>query len=1047
MLEARTLEPALLNEGSKACEFVHRLPPSPPADEFQTPYIIDDVLRSLVRDAPDEPLVGYPKSAHGVIDYVYYTPRDLDRFANGAVKEYKRAGLAEFSHPTENRVISILGPSNLDYIVSLFALSRMGYTVLLLSTRLSSEAYANLLVLTKSTNIVYAPSNKKAVEQLVEHSRVATFLIPEFANYSKEPSGPPSQASGTPQASQKWAFIIHSSGSTGLPKPIFQTHGACISNYSTSKGYRALLTLPLFHNHGLSTFFRSLFKRKVISIYNANLPLTGKNVLETMKITAPESFHGVPYVLKLLSETEEGINELVKCEQVLFGGSSCPDALGDLLVNAGVRLISHYGATELGQLMTSARGRDDNGWNYLRPLEAVKPFLKWKLLEDGSYECIVLDGLRSKVSSNSDDPPNSFHTRDTFLKHPTMPDAWKYLGRIDDRVTLVNGEKVLPVPIEHRIRQSVLVKDNLVFGVSKPVPGLIVVPSTECERLSSEEILDRIWPDIVAANKNAEAFSQISRNMVIILDQSCPYPITDKGTMIRNKCYMEFSDLIDAAYARLEDGGENKGDRLVLELPELEDFLLGLFRNELGFGDIQTNTDIFGAGVDSLQSIKARGILQSKIDTGSASLAHNVIFDCGTIKELAAHLYRLRTGKGGVSENELEAMSQMITQYSTFLNRPPSEQVVILTGSTGSLGVYILSRLLEHPLVKKVFCLVRATSEHNALDRVLSSLSSRSLPIVNAYKIVAFPSTLGRDDLGLPPTIIDELRDSLTHIIHAAWAVNFTLGVRSFEKQHIKGVQNLINICLSTRRPSPAEFYFCSSISAAAGTPLPANIAEGPIPELAHAQSMGYARSKLVAERIVHTAAKATGMVAKVLRIGQIVGDTVTGYWNPTEAIPLMLQTAKTLGALPALDETPSWLPVDVVANAVLELSGIFPNDGSKSFAHNPDVVYHVQNSRTFRWTEDLLPALQRSGLKFEILPKREWVQRLRESEQDPQKNPTIKLLDFFADKYDNDSPGRSGLSFAMEKTESGSPSLKGGVELIDSGLVKKFVDVWTTRW
>lgn len=549
--------------------------------------------------------------------------------------------------------------------------------MLLLSTRLSTEAYANLLALTKSTNIVYAPSNKKAVDQLVEHSSVATFEIPEFANYSEEPSAPPSQPCGTPQASQKCAFIIHSSGSTGLPKPIFQTHGACISNYSTSKGYRALLTLPLFHNHGLSTFFRSLFKRKVISIYNANLPLTGKNVLETMKITTPESFHGVPYVLKLLSETEEGTSELAKCEQVLFGGSSCPDALGDLLVNAGVRLISHYGATELGQLMTSARAREDKAWNYLRPLEAVKPFLEWKLLEDGSYECIVLDGLRSKVSSNSDDPPNSFHTRDTFLKHPSIPDAWKYLGRIDDRVTLVNGEKVLPVPIEHRIRQSVYVKDNLVFGVSKSLPGLIVVPSTECEGLSSEEILDRIWPDIVAANQNAEAFSQISRNMVIILDQYCTYPMTDKGTMIRNKCYMEFNELIEAAYARLEDGGENKGDRLALELPELEHFLLHLFRNDLGFGEIQIDTDLFEAGVDSLQSIKARGILQSKINTGSASLAHNVIFDCGTTKELAAHLYRLRTGKGDVSENELEAMSQMITQYSTFLNRAPKEQVVV----------------------------------------------------------------------------------------------------------------------------------------------------------------------------------------------------------------------------------------------------------------------------------------------------------------------------------------------------------------------------------
>jgi thioester reductase-like protein len=215
---------------------------------------------------------------------------------------------------------------------------------------------------------------------------------------------------------------------------------------------------------------------------------------------------------------------------------------------------------------------------------------------------------------------------------------------------------------------------------------------------------------------------------------------------------------------------------------------------------------------------------------------------------------------------------------------------------------------------------------------------------------------------------------------------------------------------------------------------------------------MGYARSKLVAERIVQAAAEQTGMVAKVLRVGQIVGDTVTGKWNSTEAIPLMLQTAHTLKALPALDETPSWLPVDIVADAVLDLTNLNDTSVSSStalrkFSHDSQTVYHVQNSRTFNWTEELLPALKEAGLDFEILPKRQWVQRLREGEQDPKKNPAIKLLNFFAEKYDNDNMGRAGLVFVMEKSEAASPSLNGGVELIESGLIKKFVDSWRNAW
>lgn len=89
------VETALLDGDAKKAGPVQKLPPSPPADDCQPYYTIDDVLRKLIRDAPDEPLVGYPESSHGVADYVYYTPRDLDRFANGAVQEYKKAGLAE----------------------------------------------------------------------------------------------------------------------------------------------------------------------------------------------------------------------------------------------------------------------------------------------------------------------------------------------------------------------------------------------------------------------------------------------------------------------------------------------------------------------------------------------------------------------------------------------------------------------------------------------------------------------------------------------------------------------------------------------------------------------------------------------------------------------------------------------------------------------------------------------------------------------------------------------------------------------------------------
>lgn len=56
----------------------------------------------------------------------------------------------------------------------------------------------------------------------------------------------------------------------------------------------------------------------------------------------PEALFGVPYVYKLLGETEAGIETLRKFKLCLFGGSAMPTELGDRLVEAGVRLVGHY---------------------------------------------------------------------------------------------------------------------------------------------------------------------------------------------------------------------------------------------------------------------------------------------------------------------------------------------------------------------------------------------------------------------------------------------------------------------------------------------------------------------------------------------------------------------------------------------------------------------------------------------------------------------------------------------------------------------------------
>lgn len=336
--------------------------------------------------------------------------------------------------------------------------------------------------------------------------------------------------------------------------------------------------------------------------------------------------------------------------------------------------------------MTSQRDPEtDKAWNYVRPLAKTKPYLLFDEITTGIFEVVVLDGLSTKTTSNSDDPPKSFRTRDTFVKHPTVPDAWKYLGRLDDRVTLFNGEKVLPIPYEHRIRQHTLVQECLVFGVDRAFPGVLIIPGEHAGDKSPPEILDLLWPTIEDANLKAEKFGRVSREMVKIMPVGTEYPRTDKGTAIRAACYKRFEDVIDEAYHQFESPSDKS--RLALGIPELQTYLLDLLTNRVGIQGLVAGTDFFAAGMDSLQAITARAHIVREVDLGGKTLGQNVVFDYPSVENLSGYLHYVRTGSGLIEKSEVKVMRELVAKYSTFepFNRGcqvPDGEVVVSRGSS-----------------------------------------------------------------------------------------------------------------------------------------------------------------------------------------------------------------------------------------------------------------------------------------------------------------------------------------------------------------------------
>ncbi|KOC08136.1 putative NRPS-like enzyme [Aspergillus flavus AF70] len=1022
-------------------------------------HVLDDLIRLRAADPVQLPILAYPKPSNDdEASYEYFTGQDLDCMVDQTMSTLIDCG---FKPPrNDGAVVALFTLSDLNMVVTFFALSRLGYTVMMVSPRLSAAACVSLLDMVGCDTILYGqtPSIRATMGEILRLKLVACRPIIQRPSLDapQETDVLVLHRTRNPEVQkQKIALILHSSGSTGLPKPLYLSHKAIMTHPMRGPGLTSFNSLPWYHLHGLSTALQAMYMRKTAYMWDASLPLTASSVTSALEAAKPESVQGVPYLLQLLVDSPKGLDALRQCKLVTYGGAPCPDELGDRLVAEKVHFGGSFGLTEAGLVAESlSRPSGDPFWNYVKFFENLRPFIWMKPVGTDLYECVYLAGHPALTASNSDEPPGSYHSRDVFTPHPTIPDRWKYVTRLDDRLTLVNGEKVLPLPIEGSIKQSPLIQEAVVIGVGKSVPGLLIFRSDEARSFTDEQYLDLIWPTVEDANSRAEQFSQISRDMITILPVGSICPRTDKGSMIRAQVYAKYADVIEEAYTKLE---QTTDGTLKLDQSNTVAHVMRVCREELGFPISSPDSDFFSEGVDSLKAIHLRRlILRDFKITDSKTIGQNVVFETGSVSRLAEYIQAVQSGQDTEVEDEVSLMPGLIEKYSTFRMHTPNPSIVsnsrsvILTGATGSIGAHTLFKLLNDDTVSAVYCLTR---REQPKEEILDALAKKDLEVMpfRTKKIIALNSALDKPDLGVGKEMLAEMQRSVSLIIHTAWPVNFNLPLANFEP-HIQGVYNLIQFSLSVHLPAPAVVLFCSSISTALGAPTSA-IDEAPLDDLNSALEMGYGRSKLIGENIVSNARK-SGARSFSLRIGQVSGHSKKGLWNDSEAIPLMIRSALTLKALPQLDTTCSWIPVDKLACSVLEIAkacsvNTLEDSGGDATTsqHIDDTIYNLSNPRVFTWS-DLLDALRRSGFDFQTVPFHSWLQMLRDSESRGEEtiNPAVKLADHYEAMYGEEAPPPK--TFVTEKAERDSNTLRNGrLRIIQDGILNRYAQDWLRRW
>lgn len=225
-------------------------------------------------------------------------------------------------------------------VVTFFSLARLGCIVMMLSPRLSADACVSLLSNVGCTTLLYGHTTtiRSTVGEILRQKPVTCSPICTDINRAMEDlaMGLPSQTARAQKSHT--AVILHSSGSTGLPKPLYLSHNALVSQIKHGPGLSSFNSLPWFHLYGLTTALQAMYTRNIAFMWDVSRRLTADTLTQALDIAKPESVHCVPYVLQLLTETPRGIDGLRSCKLVTYGGAPRPDELGDLHVANGVRL-------------------------------------------------------------------------------------------------------------------------------------------------------------------------------------------------------------------------------------------------------------------------------------------------------------------------------------------------------------------------------------------------------------------------------------------------------------------------------------------------------------------------------------------------------------------------------------------------------------------------------------------------------------------------------------------------------------------------------------
>jgi len=356
-------------------------------------------------------------------------------------------------------------------------------------------------------------------------------------------------------------------------------------------------------------------------------------------------------------------------------------------------------------------------------------------------------------------------------------------------------------------------------------------------------------------------------------------------------------------------------------LTPLETEVAELVTDILGVAPSGPDDDIFDLGATSLHMSRLLLAVWSRFQV--SVMLHN-LFQLPTVAGIAqmVDLGRRRELTGAVQTwtfDQLAAagvLDDAIRADGLPESRWQEPREIFLTGGTGYLGAFLAKELAERTSAT-IWCLVRAGSEEAGLSRLRATMQ-RYLIWDEALEGRLRPvlGDLAAPRLGLSPEKFADLGRTIDVIFHSGALVNFLYPYSEVKAPNVDGTEEVLRLATTGTLKA---VHHVSTIDVWLDTEHPRPFLEEQRIVPRHVPE-GYARSKLVAEELVHLA-RARGVPCSIYRPGMMVSHTLTGATQLNDFLLIEIKGLLEFGVVPDVHYMFDAVPVDYASRAIAHIA------------------------------------------------------------------------------------------------------------------------------